>query len=143
LGTVTAPANRHDSSLLPETLDTVAKALGELPEQASVYLDRGYDSNITRERLEERRLIGEISEKGKSAPLGTTNRWVVERTNSSWHNAHKKPVWCTERRGRVIDFWVDFSELVIIVRRLTREAWGPLSVGDSTFLPTVTYWRKL
>jgi len=25
----------------------------------------------------------------------------IERT-SSWHNAHKKVVWCTERRGRVV-----------------------------------------
>jgi hypothetical protein len=51
-------------------------------------------------------------------------RWVVERT-SSWHNAHKKLVWCTERRGRVVDFWVAFSEVVIIVRRLIREGWIP------------------
>ena len=49
-------------------------------------------------------------------------RWVVERT-SSWHNAHKKLVWCTERVGRVMDFWVAFSEVVIIVRRLIREGW--------------------
>jgi hypothetical protein len=90
-----------------------------------VYLDRGYDSELTRGRLQERGLIAEISQisqKGKPAPLGTTKRWVVERT-SSWHNAHKKLVWCTERRGRVVDFWVAFSEVVIIVRRLIREGW--------------------
>jgi len=39
---------------------------------------------------------------------------VVERT-SSWHNAHKKLVWCTEWVRRVIDFWVAFSDVVIIV----------------------------
>jgi hypothetical protein len=88
----------------------------------SVHLDRGYDSGATRERLEERRLLAEISKKGKPAPLEATKRWVVERT-SSWHNAHKKLVWCTERRGRVVDFWVAFSEVVIIVRRLIREGW--------------------
>jgi hypothetical protein len=49
---------------------------------------------------------------------------VVERSGS-WHNAHKKKlVWCTERKGRVIDFWVTFSEVVIIVRRLIREGWS-------------------
>ena len=123
LGAVTAPANRHDSPLLSETLDAVAEALGGLPDQAIVHLDRGYDSNLTRQRLEDRGLVGEISEKGKkSAPLGATNRWVVERTNS-WHNAHKKLLWCTEREGRVIDFWVAFSDVVIIVRRLIREGW--------------------
>jgi hypothetical protein len=51
-----------------------------------------------------------------------TYRWVVERTGS-WHNAHNKLVWCTERVGRVIDFWVAFSDVVIIVRRLLREGW--------------------
>jgi transposase len=122
LGTVTAPANRHDSPLLTETLDVVAEALGGLPERTCVHLDRGYDSKATRERLEERGLLAEISRKGKLAPLASTKRWIIERTNS-WHNAHKKLVWCTERQGRVIDFWVAFSDVVIIVRRLIREAW--------------------
>ncbi len=122
IGTVTAPANRHDSPLLTKTLHAVSERLGELPEKAKVHLDRGYDSNATRERLEDRGLLAEISKKGKLSPLTATKRWVVERT-SSWHNAHKKLVWCTERRGRVIDFWVAFSEVVIIVRRLIREGW--------------------
>ncbi len=68
-------------------------------------------------------MVAAISEKGKAAPLAATRRWVVERINS-WHNAHKKLAWCTERRGRVIDFWVAFSDVVIIVRRLTRESWS-------------------
>jgi transposase len=122
LGVITAPANRHDSPLLSETLDTVEK-LDLPPEQASVHLDRGYDSDLTRKWLAERGLIGVISEKGKPAPLGVTKRWVVERTNS-WQNAHKKLVWCTERRGRVIDFWVAFSNVIIIVGRLVRKAWS-------------------
>jgi transposase len=118
LGVITAPANRHDSPLLSETLDTA----GELPERASVHLDRAYDSEITREILADRDLIGVISKKGKPAPLKAGMRWIVERTNS-WHNAHKKLAWCTEREGRVIDFWVAFSNVVILVRRLIRKAW--------------------
>jgi IS5 family transposase len=74
---------------LTETLDGVAEALGGLPERTSVHLDRGYDSKVTRERLEERGLLAEISRKGKPAPLVATKRWVVERTNS-WHNVHEK-----------------------------------------------------
>jgi transposase len=123
LGVVTAPANRHDSPLLDETLDHALWTLGGLPDGASVHLDRGYDSLTTRRKLQARSLIGEISEKGKPAPMSATKRWIVERTNS-WHNAHKKLVWCTEREGRVIDFWVAFSDVVIIVRRLIREAWS-------------------
>jgi transposase len=123
IGGITAPANRHDSPLLVPTLEHAGALVGALPEGAIVHLDRGYDSKASRERLEERRLLGEISQKGKPSPLGATKRWVVERT-SSWHNAHKKLVWCTERRGRVIDFWMAFSEVIIIVRRLIREGWS-------------------
>jgi transposase len=122
LGAIIAPANRHDSPLLVPTLEAASEALGVLPEETSVHLDRGYDSRLTRERLLELGLGWEISGKGKPAPYWATNRWVVERT-SSWHNAHKKLVWCTERAGRVIDFWVAFSDVVIIVRRLIREGW--------------------
>ena len=121
LGVVTAPANRHDSPLLAQTLDA-ARALGLLPEGTSIRLDRGYDSQATREKLRDRGLTPEISEKGRPAPVAATGRWIVERTNS-WHNAHKKLAWCTERSGRVIDFWVAFSNAVIIVGRLIREAW--------------------
>ncbi len=98
MGALTAPVNQHDSPLLPGTLDAVIETLGGLAEGTSVHLDRGYDSNLTRERLKERGLLAEISRKGTPAPLQATKRWVVERTNS-WHNAHKKLVWCTERRG--------------------------------------------
>lgn len=121
LGAIAAPANRHDSPLLDETLDTL-KTLGPLPEQISVHLDRGHDSGATRKKLDDRGLIGVISEKGKPAPLATGKRWVIERTNS-WNNAFKKLLWCTERRGRVIDFWIAFSNVSIVVRRLIREAW--------------------
>jgi IS5 family transposase len=100
LGVVTAPANRHDSPLLGETLDAVVETLGGLPDRASIHLDRGYDSKATNELLENRGLIGVISEKGKPAPLRAGMRWVVERTNA-WHNAHKKLVWCTERQRRL------------------------------------------
>ena len=123
LGTVTAGANRHDSPLLASTLEHASASVGGLPQGASVHLDRGYDSFITRERLEERGLNAEMAEKGKPAPLRAGQRWVVERTNS-WHNAHKKLAWCTERVGRVIDFWVAFSDVVIVVRRLIREGWA-------------------
>jgi len=42
--------------------------------------------------------------------------------------AHKELVWCTRRQGRMIDFWMAFSEVVIIVRRLIWEAWSRYSV---------------
>jgi len=121
LGVVAAGANRHDSPLLAPALDAL-NSLGGPPDPVSVHLDRGYDSDVARRLLEERGLSGVISERGEPDPLGSTKRWVIERTNS-WTNAHKKLVWCTDREGRVIDFWVAFSSVVIIVGRLAREAW--------------------
>jgi hypothetical protein len=71
-GVVTAPANRHDSPLLDETLDHVLGTLRELPDGASVDLDRSYDSLTTRRKLEACSLIGEISQKGKPVPVSAT-----------------------------------------------------------------------
>jgi transposase len=68
LGSVSAPANRHASPLLGETLDSVEEILGAFPEPVRVHLDRGYDSELTRKRLAERDLIGLISERGESLP---------------------------------------------------------------------------
>lgn len=121
LGVIAAPANRHDSPLLDPTLDTLA-ALEPLPAPMTVHLDRGYDSDVTRERLTARGLQAAIAERGKPAPVTAGLRWVVERTNA-WTNAHKKLVWCTERRARVLAFWLALSAVVVIVGRLVRQAW--------------------
>lgn len=56
LGTVTAPANRHDSPLLVPTLEHASASAGGLPEGTSVHLERGYASFVTREHLQERGL---------------------------------------------------------------------------------------
>lgn len=119
LGAIAAPANQHDSPLLAPTLDTAGDLHGSA---ATVHLDRGYDSGLTRERLVARGLVGAIAPKGTPAPIAASSRWPVERTNA-WTNAHKKLVWCTERRASVVAFWLAFSAVVIIVRRLIREAW--------------------
>jgi Transposase DDE domain len=121
LGIVTAPANRHDTSLLPDTLNTVLES-GLLSEGASVRLDRRYDSQATRRKVWARGLLAEISEKGKAAPVVATGRWIVERTNS-WHNAHKKLVWCTERSARVVEFWIAFSSVLIISEKTRSGTW--------------------
>lgn len=118
LGAVPAPANRPDSPLLEPTLDALAPDLA----LATVHLDRAYDSGATRQRLAARGLAGEIAARGRAAPLTAGRRWVVERTNA-WTNAHKKLVWCTERRAAVVAFWLAFSAVVVIVGRLVREGW--------------------
>jgi len=121
LGIVPAAANAHDSPLLAPTLDT----LGDhclAPGEMTVHLDRGYDSGKTRRELDGRGMRGCISRRGTTTSVRSSNRWVVERTNS-WHNAFKKLAWCTERRTAVVKFYLAFANAIIIVRRLMREAW--------------------
>jgi transposase len=118
LGTVVAPANRHDAPLLEPTLDAVAVA----DDGMTVHLDRGYDSRRTRTLVAARGVEAEIAVRGKPAPITAGQRWVVERT-TAWTNAHKKLVWCTERRATVVAFWIAFSAAIIIVGRLVREGW--------------------
>ena len=73
--------------------------------------------------------MGDLGE-GQSGVFLGEERWVVERTFVA--NARKKLVWCTEGMGKVIDFWVAFSDVVIIVRRLVREGWSTLPLGGAT-----------
>jgi transposase len=81
-------ANRNDSILLAPTLDDAAKR-GLLGDIETLWLDRGYDSDATRERLAERGIDDAViakrrkrgsKEPKKSQPMGL--RWPVERTNS-------------------------------------------------------------
>ena len=118
LGAVAAPANCHDAPLLEPTLD----ALRVTDAGMTVHLDRGYDASTTRHRLAARGLGSEIARRGCPAPITAGQRWVVERT-TAWTNAHKKLVWCTERRAAVVAFWIAFSAVLIIVGRLVREGW--------------------
>ena len=82
-------ANRNDSILLAPTLDNAADR-GLLAEIDTLWLDRGYDSDVTIERLIQRgidnpviakkRKRGSTEPTKKNQPMGL--RWPVERTNS-------------------------------------------------------------
>lgn len=82
-------ANRNDSILLEPTLDDAA-GRGLLAEIDTLWLDRGYDSGVTRQRLAARDIDDAVIAKKRkpgTAASGTTNlpmglRWPVERTNS-------------------------------------------------------------
>ena len=121
LGRVLAPASRHDSVLLADTLDTLDE-IGPLPEEITVHLDAGYDSQKTRNELESRSMNGEIAHKGDKAPIQAGQRWHVERTNA-WHNAFNRLQRCYERNEKVIDAFFDLADTIITLRRLIREAW--------------------
>jgi transposase len=121
LGRVLAPANRHDSPLLAPTLDTLSE-IGPLPDDITVHLDAGYDSQKTRDELAGRGLTGEIAHKGDKAPIQAGQRWQVERTNS-WHNGFNRLQRCHERKEDVIDAFFDLADTIITVRSMIRQSW--------------------
>ncbi|MFB7957809.1 IS5 family transposase [Streptomyces sp. NPDC056045] len=120
LGRVLAGANRHDSPLLAPTLDRLDD-LGPLPDDITVHLDAGYDSDKTRALLSERGLHGRIARKGAKAPIQASQRWHVERTHA-WQNAFHRLARCYERRTTVIDAFFDLVDTIITVRSLIRQA---------------------
>ena len=68
-----------------------------------------------------------------------------ERTHA-WSNAFGKLRWCTERRRRMVEFWVALAHAIIIACRLIRRAWtcsscGPLAVDAS--IGQVRPYRRL
>jgi transposase len=121
LGRVLAPANRHDSPLLAPTLDRLAQ-IGPLPDDITVHLDAGYDSQKTRDEPGERNLAGEIAHKGDKAPIQAGQRWHIERTNS-WHNGFNRLQRCYERKEDVIDAFFDLADAIITVRSMIRQSW--------------------
>ncbi|MEU9149900.1 IS5 family transposase [Streptomyces sp. NPDC048417] len=121
LGRVLAGANCHDSPLLAPTLDRLDD-LGPLPDEVTVHLDAGYDSNKTRTMLDERGLHGHIAHKGEKAPIQASQRWHVERTHA-WQNAFHRLARCYERRAPVVNAFFDLTDTIITVHSLIRRAW--------------------
>ncbi|MBA4866912.1 IS5 family transposase [Streptomyces sp. PSKA54] len=121
LGRVLAGANRHDSQLLAPTLDLMDD-LGPLPQDITVHLDAGYDSDKTRALLAERGLRGRKAHKGEKAPIQASQRWHVERTHA-WQNAFQGLARCYERQASAINAFFDLADTIITVRSLIRRAW--------------------
>jgi transposase len=139
LGVIAAPANRHDSPLLSETLHTV----GELPDQASVHLDRAYDSKVTTELLESRALTGAISEKGKPAPLAASRGAVGRRTNQFLAQRPQEACMVYGETGTGHRFLDSILERDHSRKTAHPESLDSLSLGIPPLAPTMTYWRKL
>jgi transposase len=121
LAAVPAPANHRDDGLLGVTLDAIG-GVGPLPARPVVHLDAGYDYQPCRQVLAERGRAGEIAARGVPAPIQAGRRWVIERTHA-WGNQYGKLRWCTERRRRVVEFWLALANAAIVCGRLVRRAW--------------------
>lgn len=92
-----------------------------MPEGISVNLDRGYDSATSRALLTELGFTAKIARKGIPAPIQAGKRWVVERTHS-WMNGYGKLRRCTEKDGKVVDFYLHLAAALVTLRMLIRRS---------------------
>lgn len=127
-------ANRNDSILLAPTLDD-AKARGLLVDITTIWLDRGYDSDATRQRLAERELTDAVIAKKrkrgstapkKNQPMGL--RWPVERTNS-WLSNYGQLRRNTDRKTTHRLAQLALAIVCILTAKLIdwRNRWSPAS----------------
>jgi len=105
-----------------------------LAEIETLWLDRGYDSHITRERLEERgihdaviatkRTRGSSAPQNKNQPMGL--RWPVERTNS-WLSNFGQLRRNTDRRTRHRLAQLALAVSLLLAAKLIdwRNRWSP------------------
>jgi transposase len=134
IGVAIDGANRHDSILLAPTLDD-ADNRGLLEEIETLWLDRGYDSTVTRDRLIERSINDAIiAKKRKKGEAKTKNpqpmgmRWPVERTNS-WLSNFGQLRRNTDRKNvhRLAQFALAVAFLLTAKLIDWRNRWSPQS----------------
>jgi hypothetical protein len=122
LGIASAGANRHDSPLLAPTLQAASAQLDHLlPARRTCHLDRGYDSQPTRQLLDQLGFGAQIARKGIPAPIQAGARWVAERTHA-WMNGYGKLRRCTERDATIVDFYLYLAAALVTIRQLIQRA---------------------
>ena len=121
LGLVATRANCNDPPLLGPTLHATITQVGAMPAQITAHLDRGYDNASTRRLLATLGFRSEIARKGVPAPVQAGRRWVVERTHA-WMNGYGKLRRCTERDGKIVDFYLYLAAAFVVIRRLIQQA---------------------
>lgn len=133
LGWAADGANRNDSVMLEPTLDDASER-GLLSDIETIWLDRGYDSEVTRQRLADRFLDDAViakkrkkgEAKGKSPqPMGL--RWPVERTNA-WLAAFGQLRRNTDRKTihRLAQFALAVAILLTAKLINHRNRWSPI-----------------
>ena len=135
IGWVTEGANRNDSILLTPTLDDV-KERGLLADVETIWLDRGYDSELTRTRLLERGITDAMIAKKRKRGSGTGSkrqpvglRWPVERTNSWLSNfgqLRRNPDRFTAHR--LAQFALAVALIITVKLVKWSKRWGSLAV---------------
>ena len=136
IGWVSEGANRNDSVLLAPTLDDVNER-GLLCDVETLWLDRGYDSELTRTRLAERGITDAViaKKRKRGSATGTTRqpmglRWPVERTNS-WLSNFGQLRRNTDRFSahRLAQFALAVALIITVKLVKWAKRWGSLAVA--------------
>ena len=91
-----------------------------MPDERACHLDRGYDSAVTRQLLDELGFECEIARKGVPAPIQAGTRWVVERTHA-WMNGYgTAPL--HRRNAKIVDFYLYLAAALVTIRQLIQRA---------------------
>lgn len=93
LAAVVAPANRHESKIVEETLKSLIVKLPKTPirKRQHLHADRGYDTPVVRRLAKRKKFIPHIARKrrrdgrGRPPVYSDQFRWTVERSHS-WTN---------------------------------------------------------
>jgi hypothetical protein len=87
-------------------------------------------------------MAAQIATRGKPAPDQAGRRWPMERTRA-WGNQYGKLRWCTERRRRVVEFWLAMASAAIVCGRVVRRACTHYRWDTRPRRPPMTtYWRR-
>jgi transposase len=136
IGWVSEGANRNDSVLLAPTFDDVNER-GLLCDIETLWLDRGYDSELTRTRLAERGITDAViaQKRKRGSATGTTRqpmglRWPVERTNS-WLSNFGQLRRNTDRFSahRLAQFALAVALIITVKLVKWAKRWGSLAVA--------------
>jgi transposase len=118
IGIAVSGANRHDSKLLVETLDSmpVSPPSGK-KRKRNLCLDKAYDSEEIRKLVAKRKFVDHIKRRGEEIkekrrnPKFKARRWVVERTHS-WLNRFRRLIIRWEKK---IDNYLSFVYLACAI----------------------------
>lgn len=97
--------NRNDVTQLMPLIDAIPPIRGQVghPRRSpySLFADRGYDHDIYRDQVRQRRIVPAIARRGTLHGTGLgTYRWVVERS-FAWLHGFKRLRICGERRADI------------------------------------------
>jgi transposase len=124
LSIILTGANRNDITQLLPLIDAIPPIRGirgrPLKKPKVVYADRGYDSDVHRQKLRDRNIKPVLARRRSEHGSGLGKyRWVVERTHAWFHNFHRLRV-RYERLAKIHEAFLKFAACLICWSALKR-----------------------